>query len=101
MLNFVGALLSLKVAATVAKGFVAAGRVTSAVAFAALVGAIIWNLLTWFQGLPSSSSHALIGGLVGAMLAADGGVRWHGLLVKVFVPARGRAAARVPARRDS
>jgi PiT family inorganic phosphate transporter len=89
VLNFVGALLSLKVAATVATGIVSAGQVTETIAFAALLGAIGWNLLTWFFGLPSSSSHALIGGIVGAVLAAVGssGIQWHGLWTKVVVPA--------------
>jgi inorganic phosphate transporter, PiT family len=89
VVNFAGALLSMKVAATVATGIITAGRVTETIAFAALVGAISWNLLTWLYGLPSSSSHALIGGVVGALLAAvgGGGVRWHGLLTKVVLPA--------------
>ena len=59
LLNFVGAFISLKVAATIGQGFVASGAVTTTVVFAALVGAIGWNLITWFYGLPSSSSHAL------------------------------------------
>ena len=54
--------------------------------FAALVGAIAWNLLTWYFGLPSSSSHALIGGLVGAALAAGTTVLWHGVVDKVAHP---------------
>jgi PiT family inorganic phosphate transporter len=89
VLNFIGALLSLKVAATVATGIVAAGRVTETIAFAGLVGAIAFNMITWWFGLPSSSSHALIGGVVGAMLAAvgSGGVHWHGLLTKMALPA--------------
>ena len=53
---------------------------------AALVGAIVWNLLTWYFGLPSSSSHALIGGLVGAALAAGATVQWAGILDKVVIP---------------
>ena len=73
MLNFVGAFISLKVAATVATGIIDAGQVTETIAFAGLIGAIAWNLITWAYGLPSSSSHALIGGVVGAMLAAVGG----------------------------
>jgi inorganic phosphate transporter, PiT family len=89
VLNFAGALLSMKVAATVATGIISAGRVTETIAFAGLAGAIGWNLLTWMFGLPSSSSHALIGAVVGALLAAvgGGGVRWHGLLDKVAIPA--------------
>jgi inorganic phosphate transporter, PiT family len=89
LLNFVGAFVSLKVAATIGKGFVASGAVTTTVVFAALVGAIGWNLITWFYGLPSSSSHALIGGLVGAVIAAHGwsAVNGHGVLHKLIVPA--------------
>src|SRR6476646_1485398 len=69
VLNFAGAFISLKVAATVATGIVEASKVTETVAFAALIGAIAWNLVTWVYGLPSSSSHALIGGIVGSVLA--------------------------------
>jgi PiT family inorganic phosphate transporter len=89
VLNFVGAFLSLKVAATVATGIVDAGQVTETIAFAGLIGAIAWNLITWAYGLPSSSSHALIGGMVGAMLAAvgSGGVKFGSLATKVVIPA--------------
>src|SRR3954451_11013452 len=89
VLNFVGAFLSLQVAASVASGIVEAGGVTLTVVFAGLVGAIVWNLVTWYAGLPSSSSHALIGGIVGSTLAAHGtsAVQWDGLLGKVIVPA--------------
>ena len=89
VLNFVGAFISLKVAATIATGIINAGQVTEHIAFAGLIGAIAWNLVTWAYGLPSSSSHALIGGVVGAMLAAVGGsgVQFSGLLDKVIVPA--------------
>ncbi|MDQ6836342.1 MAG: inorganic phosphate transporter, partial [Actinomycetota bacterium] len=89
ILNFAGAFISLKVAATVATGIVDAGQVTELIAFAGLVGAIVWNLITWGYGLPSSSSHALIGGVVGAMLAAvgTGGIKLAGLLNKVVIPA--------------
>jgi inorganic phosphate transporter, PiT family len=88
VLNFVGALISLKVAATIATGIVDTGRVTETIAFAGLLGAIAWNLITWAYGLPSSSSHALIGGVVGALLAALGGsgVKGHALLTKVALP---------------
>ncbi len=65
-LNFVGAFVSLKVAAAVAKDIVDPSSVTLQVVFAGLVGAIVWNIITWGLGLPSSSSHALIGGLVGS-----------------------------------
>ena len=89
MLNFVGAFISLKVAATVATGIVDAGQVTETIAFAGLLGAIAWNLITWWHGLPSSSSHALIGGVVGAMLAAVGSsaVKGSAILDKVVIPA--------------
>ncbi|MBS0286078.1 MAG: inorganic phosphate transporter [Proteobacteria bacterium] len=66
ILNFIGALMGTKVAATVGEGLVHSQAVTSEVLLAALTGAIIWNLLTWFKGLPSSSSHALMGSLMGA-----------------------------------
>ena len=89
VLNFVGAFLSLKVAATIATGIIDPGQVTEMIAFAGLIGAIAWNLITWAYGLPSSSSHALIGGVTGAMLAAVGtsGVKFGGLLTKVVIPA--------------
>jgi inorganic phosphate transporter, PiT family len=88
-LNLVGAFLSTAVAATIAKGLVNSSLVTLELVFAGLVGAITWNLLTWLFGLPSSSSHALIGGVVGAMIAAVGGhgVIWKGLVSSVFIPA--------------
>jgi inorganic phosphate transporter, PiT family len=89
ILNFVGAFISLAVAATIGKGIVDSGAVTSTTVFAGLIGAIAWNLATWYFGLPSSSSHALIGGIVGATFAADGAsaVDFNGLLGKVIVPA--------------
>jgi inorganic phosphate transporter, PiT family len=89
LLNFAGAFISLQVAATVGKGIVQAGAVTPTVVFAGLIGAIGWNLTTWYFGLPSSSSHALIGGLVGAVLVAEGSdaIVAGGLLGKVIVPA--------------
>ena len=89
VLNFVGAFLSLAVAATIAKGIVDASLITPQIVFAGLVGAIFWNLLTWYFGLPSSSSHALIGGVVGSTLAAEGtkGVLGEGVVEKVIVPA--------------
>src|SRR4051794_20318970 len=82
VLNFVGALISLEVAATVAGGIVDAGAITPTVVFGGLVGAITWNLGTWWFGLPSSSSHALIGGVVGATLVAAGtsAVNFQGLV---------------------
>src|SRR3954447_5440531 len=80
--NFVGAHFGAKVAATVGSGLIEPPRTLSglAVVFAGVVGAIAWNLITWYFGLPSSSSHALIGGLVGATIAAGGVVQWGGLL---------------------
>jgi inorganic phosphate transporter, PiT family len=89
VLNFVGAFLSLAVAATIASGLVSVSKVTLAVVAAGLAGGIIWNLLTWLFGIPSSSSHALIGGVIGATIAAAGGsaVLWHGLVSKVIIPA--------------
>src|SRR5829696_8567896 len=85
-LNFVGAFLSLAVAATIASGIVDSGIVTETIVFAGLIGAIAWNLATWYFGLPSSSSHALIGGVVGATLAAAGAgaVLGEGILGKVL-----------------
>jgi len=68
-LNLVGAFLSTAVAAAIAKDLVNAHLVTLELVFAGLVGGIVWNLLTWLLGIPSSSSHALIGGIVGAMIA--------------------------------
>jgi PiT family inorganic phosphate transporter len=89
LLNFAGAFISLKVAATVGKGIVQTSAITPTIVFAGLVGAIIWNLITWYFGLPSSSSHALIGGLVGAVIAGPGAgeVIGSGLVGKVVVPA--------------
>jgi PiT family inorganic phosphate transporter len=89
VLNLVGAFLSLAVAATIAKGLVDANVITLPVVFAGLVGGIVWNLVTWLLGIPSSSSHALVGGVIGAVLAAVGtsGVLWSGVLSKVLVPA--------------
>ena len=88
-LNFVGAFLSLAVAATIANGLVNTADVTLAVVAAGLAGGIIWNLVTWLFGIPSSSSHALIGGVIGSTIAAAGGsaVLWHGLTSKVVIPA--------------
>jgi phosphate/sulfate permease len=87
-LNVVGALVSTKVAQTVGSGIISVSSGTDGlvVVFAALIGAIAWNLLTWRLGLPSSSTHALIGGLVGAALAAGDTVKWNGLVDKVVIP---------------
>ncbi len=89
LLNFAGAFISLKVADTVGKGFVDTHAVTTTVVFAGLVGAIAWNLITWSFGLPSSSSHALIGGLVGSTAVAAGfhSVDGGGLIGNLIVPA--------------
>ena len=89
VLNFVGAFISLAVAATVANGIVQADLITTTIVFAGLVGAIAWNLATWYFGLPSSSSHALIGGVVGAAFAAEGSqaIQGDGLVEKVLIPA--------------
>jgi inorganic phosphate transporter, PiT family len=89
ILNFVGAFISLKVAATVAEGIVNAQVITPTVVLGGLIGAICWNLATWWFGIPSSSSHALIGGVVGATLVASGSsaVEFEGILSKVIIPA--------------
>src|ERR671936_1613814 len=88
-LNFAGAFLSIKVAATISQSIVDQGVLDLRTLFAALVGAIAWNLLTWAGGLPSSSSHALIGGLVGAGLVAGGAdaIKGSALVEKVVAPA--------------
>ncbi|MEA2198047.1 MAG: inorganic phosphate transporter, PiT family [Solirubrobacteraceae bacterium] len=87
-LNFAGAFISLKVAATIGSGIFVTSRITETIVFAGLIGAIAWNLVTWLLGLPSSSSHALIGAVTGAMLAAvgSGGVRGEVLLRTVIAP---------------
>src|SRR5271156_3038216 len=89
VLNLVGAFLSLAVAATIASGLVDTKLVTLTVVAAGLAGGIIWNLVTWLFGIPSSSSHALIGGVIGSTIAAAGGhaIKWHGLVSKVVIPA--------------
>ena len=88
VMNLVGALLSTSVAKTVGAGIIdtPTGGEGLQLVFAALIGAIVWNLVTWYFGLPSSSSHALIGGLVGAALAAAHSVRWMGVLDNVVIP---------------
>src|SRR5437868_10892332 len=87
--NLAGAFVTTAVAKTVGKDVVDSGLITTKTILAALLGAIVWNLLTWYFGLPSSSSHALIGGLVGAAVAESGssGVLWHGIAHKVVIPA--------------
>jgi PiT family inorganic phosphate transporter len=88
ILNFAGAFVSVKVAATIAKGIVNPEAITLDIVLAGLVGAITWNLITWFLGLPSSSSHALVGGVLGSAVAAAGWsvVNWEGIKDKVLIP---------------
>jgi PiT family inorganic phosphate transporter len=87
--NLAGAFATTAVAKTVGKGIIDSNLAGEKTVLAAVIGAIAWNLLTWWLGLPSSSSHALIGGLVGAALAQSGtnGVEWHGIAHKVVIPA--------------
>jgi PiT family inorganic phosphate transporter len=87
--NLAGAFVTTAVAKTVGKGIIDTGLATPKTVLAAVLGAIVWNLFTWWLGLPSSSSHALIGGLVGAALVQSGtkGVEWHGIAHKVAIPA--------------
>jgi PiT family inorganic phosphate transporter len=89
LLNFAGAFISISVAATVANDVVDSAVITPTIVFAGLIGAIAWNLITWSFGLPSSSSHALIGGVVGSAVAAAGfdAVIAEGLVGKVLIPA--------------
>ncbi|MEK6439797.1 inorganic phosphate transporter [Pseudonocardia sp. T1-2H] len=88
VMNLFGAFLGTSVASTVGSGIISAPQGLSGliVVLCALIGAIIWNLITWYFGLPSSSSHALIGGLVGAALASANTVKWGGVLEKVIIP---------------
>jgi inorganic phosphate transporter, PiT family len=88
LLNFAGAFVSVEVAATVAKGIVVPEAITLEIVLAGLVGAITWDLITWYLGLPTSSSHALIGGVAGSALAASGTdiVQWNGIVEKVLIP---------------
>ena len=86
--NLAGAFVTTAVAKTVAKGIIETGLATNETVLAALFGAVVWNLVTWRLGLPSSSTHALIGGLVGAALVQSGssGVQWRGIWEKVVLP---------------
>lgn len=87
-MNFIGALMSEKVAMTIAHGLIDV-QLELYVILAALLGAIIWDLFTWWQGIPSSSSHALIGSLIGATIVFSGGIQhimWEGVLWKVVIP---------------
>ncbi|WP_274560156.1 inorganic phosphate transporter [Streptomyces spiramyceticus] len=88
VMNLAGAFLGSGVAKTVSEGLIATphGDKGMGILFAALVGAIVWNLVTWYFGLPSSSSHALFGGMVGAALAGGTEVIWSGVLEKVVIP---------------
>ncbi|MEW6719639.1 MAG: inorganic phosphate transporter [Thermodesulfobacteriota bacterium] len=98
-LNFVGALISTHVATTIGKGIVDPAYVSQIIVLAALAGAIFWDLLTWHYGIPSSSSHAIIGGLIGAVVAARGidPLQWTGitkiLIAIVVSPVTGTIAA--------
>jgi PiT family inorganic phosphate transporter len=80
-LNFIGAMAFTKVAKTIGTGIVNADKLTQMVVLAGVVGAIIWNVITWYYGLPSSSSHAIIGGIMGAVIAHAGSaaLQWEGL----------------------
>jgi PiT family inorganic phosphate transporter len=88
LLNFVGAVTGTAVAKTIASGFADPAIVTQTVVLSALVGACIWNLITWWYGIPSSSSHALIGGLAGAVVSKAGvsAFKWGALKQKVLIP---------------
>lgn len=88
ILNFFGAMAGTAVAKTIASGFADPSLVTQSVVLAALIGACTWNLVTWWYGIPSSSSHALIGGLAGAVVAKGGlsAFKWGALYQKVLVP---------------
>jgi PiT family inorganic phosphate transporter len=87
--NLGGAFATTAVAKTVGKGIIDTSLATEKTVLAAVIGAIAWNLFTWWLGLPSSSSHALIGGLIGAAIVKSGwhGVQWHGIAHKVIIPA--------------
>jgi PiT family inorganic phosphate transporter len=88
VMNFIGAFLGTQVASTVGKGIIATpeGQHGLVVVLGALVGAITWNLITWYFGLPSSSSHALFGGLIGAAMAGGIDVKWTGIREKILIP---------------
>src|SRR5690349_19321085 len=88
VMNLLGAFLGSGVAKTVSKDVIATptGDQGMGILFAGLAGAVVWNLITWYFGLPSSSTHALFGGLVGAALAGGTGVHWNGVVDKVIVP---------------
>lgn len=85
-LNFAGAMISTKVATTIGKGIVDGSNITQMVVLAGIIGAIVWDLITWYYGLPSSSSHAIIGGIIGAVFAHAGlsAIKWAGLKMIVL-----------------
>src|SRR5450631_633932 len=85
-LNFAGAMISTKVATTIGKGIVDGANITQMVVFSGILGAIIWDLITWYYGLPSSSSHAIIGGIMGSVFAHAGlsALKWGGLKMIVL-----------------
>src|SRR3977135_278532 len=86
VLNLVGAFLSVEVAKTISSGLVDDTKITPAVIFGGLIGAILWNMVTWLLGLPSSSSHALFGGLIGAtwVAAGTGAVKFGAVVTKIL-----------------
>ncbi len=90
ILNFVGALSGTEVAATIGKGLVDAATITLSTVFCTLIAAIVWNLITWWKGLPTSSSHALIGSLLGATfvssMASEGSIHWETVMQKIVLP---------------
>lgn len=97
VMNVIGALLGTEVAKTIGQGIINISDYTSStnvsmqreglvIVLAALIGAVVWNLITWWFGLPSSSSHSLIGGLVGAGLASSTAIQWTGILDHVIIP---------------
>lgn len=96
-LNFAGAMISTKVAATIGKGIVEGSNITQMVVLSGIIGAIVWDLVTWYYGLPSSSSHAIIGGIIGAVFAHAGlnAIKWAGLkkivMALIFSPVLGTA----------
>ncbi len=89
VLNLLGAFISVSVAATIASGIVDSAEVTLPIIFSGLLGAIAWNVLTWYFGLPSSSSHALVGGVIGATAVVAGfhAIKTSSVLSKVIIPA--------------
>ena len=97
VLNFAGAMISTKVAATIGKGIVDGSNITQMVVLAGIIGAIVWDLITWYYGLPSSSSHAIIGGIIGSAFAHAGlsAIKWAGLkkivMALIFSPILGTA----------